>query len=160
MHTRELENKGVPCEIFSENLGSIHMQQNPPLSPQFFMKTGRYLDQGEGNLNLIHFSFFIPTPKDSQNFALFFSPTSSLFDPFLGSLHSNHSFCPRLFVVLRCVFSLELLYIITELSCQSTLNQNDTFFERNFQISQIKANLHYHPLPHFLNQLLHSLIRT
>lgn len=34
MHTRELENKGVSCELFPENLGSIYVKQNPPLPPQ------------------------------------------------------------------------------------------------------------------------------
>ena len=62
MHTSELGNKGVACEIFSENLGSIHVGQFQPLPSQISMGPWRYWEGMKPKPDSVLFPHSPPPP--------------------------------------------------------------------------------------------------
>ena len=143
MHTSELGNKGVACEIFSENLGSIHVGQFQPLPSQISMGLWRYWEGMKPKPDSVLFPHS-PRQGFSKSGSAFFFYIISIW-PLPVSLQSNYTFCPPFFIL--AVYSpWNSSIIIAEMSCHSNLNWNDTSFWKDFLYHSNRANLHYHLL--------------
>lgn len=149
MHTRELENKGVPCEIFSESIlwkHSCGTEASPPtLNLHEAWEVVRLRGTEPDSTLLLH-PYLQGFSESGLAFLSYLISIWSLTD----SLHSNYTFCPRFFVLAvyspwSSPISLHSCLVI------QTSTEIIPLSERTFNITQTKANLHCHPVPHFLN---------
>lgn len=145
MHTSELGNKGAACEIFSENLRSIHVGQFQLLPPQISMGPWWYW----GGMTPTPDSVLFPHShcqgfsESGSAFFLLLDPCLFHFNPTILSVH--HS--------LSLLFTLHGTLLLSLQRCHAiqTFTEMIPLSERTFCITQTKqTSITTFYLPHFL----------